>query len=184
MSDSTLRKAQSSPARRRGLIPSRQQHRAGVVLGGLLALAALASAPAPTRADEARELLRARMEQLEIDDRLRIGGVDLTATDLLPKFYARRNFEPAWRDAKRLDELRSLARLAIEEGLPARDYPLAELESLVASVLADGSPMERVDADILATETLVRVGYHLGFGKVNPGRLDNDWNYARNLRAG
>jgi murein L,D-transpeptidase YcbB/YkuD len=156
--------------------------------GTLLALlvTGLAAAFVPERAgaDTASELLRARIEQLEASGRMRIAAVKLTATDLLPRFYARRGFEPAWSDPGRIDALHSLARMAVEEGLAADDYPIVELRRLVASVSAGESTAARVDADILATETLIRIGYHLAFGKVNPKQLDNDWNYERRLRPG
>ncbi len=153
-------------------------------LAGALALLAAGIAPPVHATPEEAELLRARMEQLEASGGLAVTGVELTASDLLLEFYARRGFEPAWHGAKRLEELRELADLAVEEGLSERDYPLPELTELVDRVAAGSTPAERVDADILATETLIRIGYQLRFGKVNPAQLDADWNFDRRLQPG
>ena len=35
------------------------------------------------------------------------------------------------------------------------------------------------EADILATDAVIRLAYHLFFGKVDPEALDPDWNAAR-----
>ena len=152
---------------------------AGVLVGALLTAAV---APPAHATPEEADLLRERMEQLEASGGLVVAGVEITATDLLLDFYARRGFEPAWHDAERLEELRELADLAVEEGLSARDYPLAELTALVDKIVAGATLADRLDADILATETLIRIGYQLRFGKVNPAQLDADWNYDRRLQ--
>jgi murein L,D-transpeptidase YcbB/YkuD len=41
------------------------------------------------------------------------------------------------------------------------------------------SAAQRADLDVLATDAAIRLGYHLLFGKVDPERLDADWNMAR-----
>ncbi len=41
--------------------------------------------------------------------------------------------------------------------------------------------MERAALDIAMTDSLIRLGYHQRFGKVNPYELDPIWNFTREL---
>ncbi len=111
-------------------------------------------------------------------------GVQFVARDLLPKFYARGGFDPAWTDRGKIDQLYELADLAFREGLDKRDYMLDTLSSLLP---AQGLPQDianRMDVDLLATEIFIRIGYQLRFGKLDPHKLFKDWNFDRELEAG
>ena len=39
----------------------------------------------------------------------------------------------------------------------------------------------RAQFDLLNTEAVIRLGYHLSFGKVDPHSFDSQWNYGRTL---
>ena len=41
----------------------------------------------------------------------------------------------------------------------------------------------RAQFDVLNTEALLRLGYHLSFGKVDPNSFDSQWNYGRTLEG-
>ena len=43
------------------------------------------------------------------------------------------------------------------------------------------APEARADYDVLLTDSVIRLGYHLRFGKVDPVALDSDWNFGREL---
>ena len=42
---------------------------------------------------------------------------------------------------------------------------------------------QRADYDIMLTDSVIRLGYHLRFGKVDPMALDPNWNLSRDLMA-
>ena len=43
------------------------------------------------------------------------------------------------------------------------------------------APADRADFDLLLTDSIIRLGYHLRFGKVDPTELDPNWNSSREL---
>ena len=43
--------------------------------------------------------------------------------------------------------------------------------------------VERAALDIALTDSLIRLGYHQRFGKVNPYELDTNWNFSRELQG-
>ncbi len=134
--------------------------------------------------DAVRDALRNRVEQLLFTDAVRVAGIPINAKELVIEFYSRRDFRPAWVRDEQFDELRALVVLADQAGLPAVDYPIERVEGLRAAARHGGGAPEWADLDILATETLIRIGYQLRFGKVNPQRLDPAWNFQRSIRAG
>jgi murein L,D-transpeptidase YcbB/YkuD len=137
-------------------------------------------------ADEAdvREAIRSEIEQLRESGRLSLGDVEIASGDLLARVYERRDFEPAWSGVGKVDELVSLIEKAADDGLDSADYHLGEIRRAQA-MIANGrrfDATERAAMDIGLTDSLIRLGYHQRFGKVNPYDLDPDWNFARELR--
>ena len=58
-------------------------------------------------------------EQLLLGSEVSIAGATLASTYIIPEFYARRAFEPAWRGDTRIDDFIDLVGRAEEEGLAA-----------------------------------------------------------------
>jgi murein L,D-transpeptidase YcbB/YkuD len=138
-------------------------------------------------ADEAslREAIRMEIEHLRSSDRLSVGDVDIASGDLLAEVYERRGFTPAWPDAGDLDAMINLVRDTRRDGLDPSDYHLVELEQ-VNAMLASGRVLddqEQAALDIGMTDSLIRLGYHQRFGKVNPHDLDPIWNFDRALNG-
>lgn len=131
----------------------------------------------------ASEQIRERIEQIMFNDEFEIDGVQILTGEILADLYAGRAYEPLWRDSEHIRELQAVADLAYQNGLDRDDYPLAEVFALLERS-SPRSAMEDADLDILATETLIRMGYQLRFGKVNPNGLFSDWNYLRQLQTG
>ena len=137
------------------------------------------------RADEAadREAIGAEIEQLRYSGRLSVGEVDVASGDLLAEVYERRGFKPAWPGIDRMEALMELVRATAADGLDPGDYHLADLER-VHEMLVNGRELtaqERAALDIALTDSLIRLGYHQRFGKVNPHDLDPQWNFSREL---
>lgn len=142
-----------------------------------LVLAWLAPAHAGS---ETASIIQARVGQLLNGAEVRIGTAALASTVVLPAFYERRGFEPAWTDSGNLDDLLVVLRDSAADGLTPQDYHLSALEALRAA--APGAARD-ADLDMLATDAVVRLGYHLRFGKVDVMRIDPHWNFRRDYEA-
>lgn len=143
----------------------------------LACLFLLAAAGESLAQDPARERMRASIERLRSSGELRIGKASIAAVLLIPELYERRSFALAWTDGAKRDEALRAIRQARNDGLDPADYHIEELERLLNE--AGGGQARRVDLDLLLTDGVVRLGYHLRFGKVDPYDLDPDWNLSR-----
>ena len=144
-----------------------------------LAIAAVASA----RAQELDELLRLRVEELRETGRLEVAGAPIAAKMLIPKLYEAHAFGLEWHSTAQIDSLLEAIEEGYLEGLDPDDYHAGRVrEARQAFEHVDTlSPEERVDFDLLLTDSVIRLGYHLRFGKVDPVALDTDWNFSRSL---
>jgi len=123
-------------------------------------------------------------EQLFLGSEVSVAGATLASAHIIPEFYARRAFTPAWTDDTRVDEFVSLVGRAEEEGLDPADYNHSELVVLLEQYRADRDNEDlRAELDVLLTESLSRYGYHLIFGKVNPADHDENWNWSRTSKG-
>jgi murein L,D-transpeptidase YcbB/YkuD len=138
-----------------------------------LAVAALALCAGAARADATRDALRERIEQLRAGREVRVGGEPVAARRLIADFYAQRDFRPAWTEA-RVRELLALVEASREDGLEPRDYHLAALRAGGESA---------ADRELLYTDSLIRLAYTFYFGKLDPRRLDAQWNFSRTLEG-
>jgi murein L,D-transpeptidase YcbB/YkuD len=148
-----------------------------------LAIAASVALVGPARAQEVDEILRVRVEQLRESGMLDIEGAAIAARRLIPEIYEARAFAPAWRRPAQVDALLEVIEQSRSEGLDPRDYHLEQVQSArlaFEDVDAIGA-VERAGMDILLTDAVIRLGYHLRFGKVDPVALDSDWNFSREL---
>lgn len=107
-----------------------------------------------------------------------ISGQQIAATTVLPSFYADRDFEPAWLEPERFQELLRVLKGAEDHGLDPEDYHYSTLVEWPD----DTDPVQLAARDVLATEALIRFGYHLHFGKIDAAGLDPDWNLSRRLK--
>jgi murein L,D-transpeptidase YcbB/YkuD len=123
------------------------------------------------RAEAPREALRERIEQLRAGRDVHVDGDPIAAPALIAAFYERRGFEPAWKPARE-KELVALVEASRADGLDPSDYHLDALR-------ATGE--DTTDRELLYTDSLVRLAYSLHFGKLDPRRLDPQWNFARTL---
>lgn len=128
------------------------------------------------------ELLRLRIENLMTDGEARIFGADIATRRTLQAFYERRGFRRAWTSPEASDDLLKAVRASADDGLDPADYLLPELERARAEVSAGGAPLEAViDFDILQTDALARLLFHLVFGKLTPKSFDPHWNFTRKI---
>ena len=146
----------------------------------LLAIMAVAGAAAGQETGVAAAL-RQRVEQLNSAGSIEIQGITLGREDILPAFYARRAYAPAWTDPARIQQLLDLLATAPDHGLEPEDFFLSRLRELSGT---PGSEAQRADFDLLLTEALIRYGYQRRFGKVDPEEMEPAWNFGRGFANG
>ena len=125
-------------------------------------------------------LMQQRMAELRETGQLTVAGVPLRAVGAIPLTYEEMGYSLAWTDPQRCGELVDAIEDAHAEGLDPEDYYFARLKELHAR-RDSWNAATQVDADLLATDALVVLAYHLTFGKVDPERLDTHWNFHIDL---
>ena len=123
-------------------------------------------------ADPVQEALVSIVEHISGGQPYQLEGGTIAAVKTIPEFYARRDFRPAWTNRKSIDDLLTAIRHIEEEGLDSRDYHLRAIERLKGQTEASSNPVLRAELDVLLTDGLTRLGYHLLFGKVDPKTFD------------
>jgi murein L,D-transpeptidase YcbB/YkuD len=147
-------------------------------------VALVAPAGAAPAEQAVQHQLAAQLGQLRAEGGMYVQGLALATGNLLPDFYAARNFAPVWVRAGRVDQLLELLATAESHGLDSRDYYLPQLIALRERARRSNDPALAASLDLLLTESLVRFGYHQRFGKVNPQRMEPTWNFTRQFRPG
>jgi murein L,D-transpeptidase YcbB/YkuD len=152
-----------------------------VAASAALLFAALAVIAAETTAprgevDAVAAAIQALVERAAGGEALAIEGSAIASQILLPHFYERRHFAAAWSDPTDVDALLEAIRGSESHGLDPADYHLAALESLRPR--AAGDPERTAGFDLLSTDALFRLAYHLEFGKVDAKSFDADWNFV------
>ena len=144
-------------------------------LGLLLVLALPAYAE-----NELRENLRQRLEAVHGDAPLMVGDKPLQAAELLQSLYETREWRPIWFDdqgrASALQaQLLDAVDRAADHGLEPDHYHRVELEALLGGSPPFAGTAAVVDIELLASDGLLRLGYHLLHGRVDPESIDPDW---------
>ena len=134
----------------------------------------------PDQTEEIQKNIRAAIEQMIQAKKLKIGDAWIAATAILPEFYERRHFKPAWTTTDKINDLmRAIDEIELD-GLIPDDYHRRQLRHLSEEIEAQSPPEPQLLAyrDLLLTDALVQLGYHLNYGKVDPIRLDPNWNMS------
>jgi murein L,D-transpeptidase YcbB/YkuD len=148
-----------------------------------VAVALLASATPGVPASEQQRILEL-VEQLDTTAELDVDGAPIAAVRVIPRLYERTGFERLWKP-RGIDELIEIIARMDAEGLDPEDYHLTALRRVRTEARAAvDDDASQVDLDVLATDALLRLGYHLMFGKVNPYDLFPNWNLSRTIRGG
>ncbi|MGI9333150.1 MAG: L,D-transpeptidase family protein [Gammaproteobacteria bacterium] len=133
------------------------------------------------------EHIRQYVEDLIAGEEVRIDGATVASRELLPAFYEATAFEPAWKDEVKRKALYDAIGSIHLDGLTSGDYHPKVLRAVESRLAAAEPGPERellaAQYDVLLTDSLIRVAYHLSFGKVDPERLDRHWNIARTFEA-
>ncbi len=107
-----------------------------------------------------------------------VEGEAVASVQVLPALYEQRNYTRIWTRQDSVEQLFATLENIDEDGLDAADYHTDKLQKLRAQLAETATPEPGLAAayDILLTDSLVRLGYHLLVGKVDPVELDGNWN--------
>ena len=127
---------------------------------------------------EVQEVIRARAEYVQEFRDTYLQDETISGVVVLPIFYEKRNFMPAWTERDKIDQLFDLIESMILEGLNPQDYHQEELIRLRDKLKNTANPSADLiaDYDIRLSDALLRIFYHLLYGKVDAERLDANWN--------
>jgi murein L,D-transpeptidase YcbB/YkuD len=137
----------------------------------------------PDQTEEIQKNIRAAIEQMIQAGKLKIGDVWIAAISILSEFYERRQFKPAWTATDKIDDLMSAINDIEMDGLIPDDYHFRQLREMSQKIELQSPPKPQLLAyrDLLLTDALVLMGYHLNYGKVDPGNLDPNWNMSAQM---
>ena len=126
---------------------------------------------------DADDAIRSLVEELRVTGSLAVHGEAIASHQLLPRIYENREFAPAWGTLGQIDGLLGIIGDSYLEGLEPNDYHAVALRELRANLTDPGTlaPGDRAELDVLLTDSIILLGYHLRFGKVDPNALDPNW---------
>jgi len=147
------------------------------------------AAAAETLTEQVRERLGNRLEAAGMPSRMNVGDEKIYASTMLPLFYQRRAYLPAWIGNRgplpRASVLVKEIGKAGEEGLNPDAY---HKQALISLMERTGQKQRRnsidyvrlmVDLDLLLTDAFLLYGAHLLAGRVNPVTMDPEWHANR-----
>jgi len=140
------------------------------VLCGLAAFGFVFSANGNAVEDALSQGLRERLEQAS--------AASAQARNVAA-FYAQRGYAPVWQSPARLTALATAVGSTRSDGLEPRAYHYGRLTAAQADpARALATEEERMTLDLLATDAYLQAMNDLHWGKLEPGRIDPDFNFA------
>jgi murein L,D-transpeptidase YcbB/YkuD len=140
--------------------------------------------PAQADRDPLAQAVAAELDAWTTAPEPTVHGARIAFSERVQEFYTRREFRAAWDNAHNAEQLRRALAESYAEGLDPKDYH-QPLISELATQITGGAASDAVRAqyDVLLTDALLRLAYHLSFGKVDPQTFDAQWNYGRTLES-
>ena len=126
------------------------------------------------------EIIRNKVEQIRTTQTLQIDDVQIASITVLPELYENNGFQRLWTNSQNVEDLFKEIRTIDEDGLRPDDYNFTNIEKLQSQIDSGipSDPALLADFDMLLTDSLIRLGYHLIFGKVDPEDHHPHWNLA------
>lgn len=124
------------------------------------------------------ETIRNKVELIRTTQTLQIDDVQIASITVLPELYENNEFQRLWTNSRNVEDLFNAIRTIDEDGLRPDDYHFTKIEQL-RSRIGSGTPSDPAllaDFDLLLTDSLIRLGYHLIAGKVDPEEHHPHWN--------
>jgi murein L,D-transpeptidase YcbB/YkuD len=146
----------------------------------LVACLLASGVPAAPPAAALQEAIAARVAQIREGISVAAGSATIASSIVLPALYEKQDYRPLWNRGISIVQLLEAIAAVDEDGLVPADYNPDALNTLLARRVDNpDDPGLAADLDLLLTDSLIRLGYHLTFGKVDPEALDPEWNMNR-----
>ncbi|MEY6431594.1 L,D-transpeptidase family protein [Thioalkalicoccus limnaeus] len=108
----------------------------------------------------------------------RLGTLELASGPLLAEVYRARDYRLAW-DPARIAAHRRLLEATRRDGFQRSDFHFREIMAWIErGDLATLSSGDRVEFELLLSDSLLRYLHHHRYGKVDPVALDAHWNHS------
>ncbi|MDH3545909.1 MAG: L,D-transpeptidase family protein, partial [Gammaproteobacteria bacterium] len=132
-----------------------------------------------------QQAIRLEIESLSVSGHLSVNGIPVAAADLMVKVYERRGFAPVWDAPEQVESLLETVRRSYDDGLRPADYQLSDIEKLQQSIVSgrELSTREKAAFDLMLTDSLIRLVYHLYYGKVDAETRAAIWDFGRLLNG-
>lgn len=127
-----------------------------------------------------QQQLNEQVARIAAGETVTVTDAEIASRILLPAIYRAHDHAPLWTNPRSVQQLLEAIRSSKRDGLNPADYNLQTLENLLRreqDIATDNALAAGLD--LLLTDSLIRLGYHLSFGKVDPEALDPDWNMTR-----
>jgi murein L,D-transpeptidase YcbB/YkuD len=151
-------------------------------IAAVLLWVACTAQSAPADSDALAQAIAAELDAWTTAGAPSVQGARIALPERVHEFYARRGFRAAWDNQRNAEQLNRALAESDAEGLDPQDYHLPLLQELSTQIAQPAATDAlRAQYDVLLTEALLRLAYHLSFGKVDPQTFDPQWNYGRTL---
>jgi murein L,D-transpeptidase YcbB/YkuD len=125
--------------------------------------------------------IRSWIERIRTGNCTRDKDCPISSVILLPELYDKYNYQPIWTNPDSIRQLIDAIRNSYHDGLTPEDYHLSLIQQLQSSFKVKPDLIKQAKLDVVLTDSLIRLGYHLLMGKVDPESLDNNWNMNQKL---
>ncbi len=132
-------------------------------------------------AAEGNSQIRNWVERIKSGNCVKDKDCPISSVILLPELYKKYNYRPIWTNPDSVKQLVDAIEDSYHDGLTPEDYHLSLIQQLQGPLSAKPDPAKQAELDVVLTDSLVRLGYHLLIGKVDPESLDSNWNMDRTL---
>jgi murein L,D-transpeptidase YcbB/YkuD len=148
-----------------------------------LSLSFVPPAQATAPVETVGEIIRRMVEDVRLHRNVQVNQAWIASHSVLPELYENRGFRPVWTDSFAVDQLLDAVAGSEEHGLRPVDYHFEELKALQAEIEQSPGPNPERSAafDLLLTDSLVRLSYHLIFGKEDPVTHHPQWNLNKKI---
>lgn len=147
----------------------------------LLLIIFLLSQVSITGQNSIQENIQKHIDQLDQSKTIILGGQKIIGNPVISGMYKNVDYNPLWEAAKNRNDLISILDDSYFEGLNPKDYHIdfikqhdEEIEK-GTTISTENSAV----ADIIMTDALLTYAHHMIQGKVNPTKLDPNWNYSQ-----
>ncbi|MEN8108356.1 MAG: L,D-transpeptidase family protein, partial [Pseudomonadota bacterium] len=147
----------------------------------IITILCLSFSQASLAAAEGNSQIHSRVEHIKAGNCVEDRDCPISSVILLPALYEKYNYQPIWTNPDSVRQLVDAIEDSYHDGLTPEDYHLTLIQQLQEQLAVKPDPAKQAELDVVLTDSLVRLGYHLLIGKVDPESLDSNWNMDRTL---